>query len=144
MNARSYLNQIRYFEADIQSRIEERRNLRSSVELKTTSYNSDKVQEGGAGHFDDKYVKFIEASEIINQKIDDLFDLKLRISNEIDELEKPEHRIILRLRYINLQTFEQIAVRLEYDMRHIHRLHGTALLEFDKIILNSDAKNDKM
>lgn len=144
MNVRTYLNQIRHFEADVQSRIQERRNLRSSVELKTTSYNSDKVQEGGAGHFDEKYVKFIEVSELINEKIDDLFDLKLRISNEIDELEKPEHRIILRLRYINLQTFEQVAVKLGYNMRHIHRLHGTALIEFDKVILQSDANTDKM
>ena len=132
MESKDYLNQIKHVKSDIQSRVRERNELRSAVEMKTTSYNADKVQEGGAGRFDDKYMKYVEASESINKKIDELIDLKMQISNEIDMLEKSEHRIVLRMRYINLESFEKITVMLGYDMRHIHRLHGTALIEFGK------------
>jgi len=132
LQSKDYLNQIRYVNQEIASRIEERNDLRQSVALKTSSFQDDKVQTSGTLHFDDKYMKFVEASEEINAKIDELFDLRMQISNEIDRLDKPEHRIILRLRYINLHTFEEVAVKMQYDIRQIHRLHGNALQEFDK------------
>src|SRR5690625_7581780 len=77
-------------------------------------------------------MKFIEVAEEINDKIDNLVDLKLSVSNEIDRLDKSEHRILLRLRYINLQSFESIAVSMGYDIRQVHRLHGNALQAFSE------------
>lgn len=127
---KEYLNQIRYTNQEIQSRVEERNELRQAVMIKTSSFQTDKVQESGTSNFDDKYMKFIEVSEDINEQVDELFNLRLRVSNEIDRLEKPEHRILLRMRYINLKTFEEIAVSMCYDIRQIHRLHGNALQEF--------------
>ncbi|HJB78231.1 MAG TPA: DUF1492 domain-containing protein [Candidatus Nosocomiicoccus stercorigallinarum] len=103
--------------------------------IKTSSFQTDKVQESGTSNFDDKYMKFIEVSEDINEQVDKIFDLRLRVSNEIDRLEKPEHRIILRMRYINLKTFEEIAVKMNYDIRQVTRLHGNALQEFEKNVL---------
>ena len=134
MEPKEYLNQIRYIDKDIQSRIQEKSQLRSSIELKTTSFNDNKVQETQAGRFDDKYAKYIEVSETINAKIDELINLKMRVSNEIDQLDKSEHRILLRMRYINLQSFEEIAVGMSYNIRHIHRIHGDALSEFGKAV----------
>ena len=131
-NAKEYLSQIRYINQDIKSRVDERNQLRQSLMIKTSSFKKDKVQESGTTNFDDKYMKFIEVSESINSKIDDLVDLKMRVSNEIDLLDKPEHRIILRLRYVNLNTFEEVAVKTDYDIRQVHRLHGNALQDFEK------------
>ena len=119
---KEYLNQIRYTNQEIQSRVEERNELRQAVMIKTSSFQTDKVQESGTTNFDDKYMKFIEVSEDINEQVDKIFDLRLRVSNEIDRLEKPEHRIILRMRYINLKTFEEIAVSMCYDIRQIHKI----------------------
>lgn len=132
MEPKEYLNQIRYIDKDIASRIEEKNKLKSSVEIKTTSFNDNKVQETTSGRYDDKYTKYIEISESINQKIDELFDLKMKVSNEIDAIDKSEQRIVLRMRYINLRPFEEIAVYLSYDIRQIHRIHGAALVEFGK------------
>lgn len=131
-NAKDYLSQIRYINQEIESRIDERNQLRHSVMLKTSTSKPDKVQETGTMNFDDKYMKFIEVSEDINGKIDDLVELKMQVSNEIDLLDKPEHRIILRLRYVNLNTFEEVAVKTDYDIRQVHRLHGNALQDFEK------------
>lgn len=127
---KDYLNQIRYINQEINSRVQERYMLRESIMIKSPSFNDNKVQESGTMHFDDKYMKYIEASEFINKKVDELVDLKMKVSNEIDQLDKPEHRILLRLRYINLNKFEEIAVEMNYDIRQIHRMHGSALQEF--------------
>ena len=129
---KEYLNKIRYTNQEIQSRIDEKNQLRSAVSLKTSSFQSDKVQESGTLNYDDKYMKFIEVAEEINDKIDNLVDLKLSVSNEIDRLDKSEHRILLRLRYINLRSFESIAVAMGYDIRQVHRLHGNALQAFSE------------
>ena len=134
-DSKEYLNQIRYTNQEIQARVEERNELRQAVMIKTSSFQTDKVQESGTSNFDDKYMKFIEVSEDINEQVDKIFDLRLRVSNEIDRLEKPEHRIILRMRYINLKTFEEIAVKMNYDIRQVTRLHGNALQEFEKNVL---------
>lgn len=132
MDVKEYLNQIKYTNQEIQSRIDEKNQLRSAVSLKTSSFNENKVQETGTLHFDDKYMKYIEVADEINEKIDNLVDLKLSISNEIDRLDKSEHRILLRLRYINLRPFENIAVAMQYDIRQVHRIHGNALKAFSE------------
>ena len=135
LDPKEYLNQIKFTNQEIESRVEERNRLRQSVMLKTSSFKEDKVQESGTTNFDDKYMKFIEISESINKKIDDLIDLKMKVSNEIDLLDKPEHRILLRLRYIDLKNFEEIAVKMNYDIRQVTRLHGNALQDFEKHVL---------
>ena len=127
LDIKEYLNQIRYIDNEISAHLEERDRLRQAIELKTTSYNDNKVQETNASRFDDKYTKYIDMADIINEKIDDLVDLKMKISSEIDMLDKPEYRVVLRQRYINLKSFEEIAVFMCYDIRQIHRIHGNAL-----------------
>src|SRR5699024_5451051 len=103
---KEYLNQIRYTNQEIQSRVEGRNELRQAVMIKTSSFHTDKVQESGTSNFDDKNMKIIEVSEDINEQVDKIFDIRLRDSNEIDRLEKAEHRKLLKMRHINLKTFE--------------------------------------
>lgn len=129
-DVKEYLNQIRFINQEIQSRVDERNELKEAITIKSPNIKADKVQESGNLNYDDKYMKFIEASEVINEKIDEMINLKMHISNEIDKLDKPEHRLILRLRYINLKTYEEISVAMCYDIRQIHRMHGSALQEF--------------
>lgn len=44
-------------------------------------------------------------------------------------------RAILERRYLRMMQFEQIAVDMGYSWRHVHRLHGLALAEAQKILL---------
>ena len=127
MDIKEYLNQIRYIDQEINAHLEEKKRLRQAIELKTTSYNDNKVQETNSSSYDDKYIKYVDMADVINNKIDDLVDLKMKVSSEIDKLDKAEHRLLLRQRYINLKSFEEIAVFMCYDIRQIHRIHGNAL-----------------
>lgn len=129
---KEYLSQLKYLNQEIQSYTEQRNALRSAIEIKTSSFNENKVQETNK-RFDDKYMKFVEISEQLNDKIDERMNLQVKITNEIDLIDKQELRLVLRYKYINLLTFEQIAVKMSYDIRSVHRIHGNALKEFEDI-----------
>lgn len=45
----------------------------------------------------------------------------------IDRVGDDKQRMVLRLRYIDMHRWELIAVELNYDMRWVFRIHGTAL-----------------
>lgn len=132
---KKYLMQIRHIDSDIYARQEEVSRMRTALTIKTTSMKSDSVQESRKGFYDDKYMAYLQESERVNKLIDKLVDLKVKITNEIDLLEDRRYRIILREYYLNMRTFENIAESMNYDVRHVHRLHGEALLEIKHVIL---------
>ena len=129
---KEYLSQLKYLNQEIQSYTEQRNALRSAIEIKTSSFNENKVQETNK-RFDAKHLKFVAISEQLNDKIDERMNLQVKITNEIDLIDKQELRLVLRYKYINLLTFEQIAVKMSYDIRSVHRIHGNALKEFEDI-----------
>lgn len=52
----------------------------------------------------------------------------LAIEDAIDKL-APRERTLIRLYYIDGLTWEQVAVKMNYSWRQVHRIHGTALAE---------------
>lgn len=52
---------------------------------------------------------------------------KEEIEKVVDSLEEPSYRRVLRLKYIDGMTYQQIADHLHYSKRQIHRIHGRAL-----------------
>lgn len=63
----------------------------------------------------------------INDKIDEWYEAKLDIEKAIHTVESDKLRLLLRYRYINGWTFEQIAVQMHYTWRQINRLHKKAI-----------------
>lgn len=60
---------------------------------------------------------------------------KLReIEKRIDAVEDDRYRAILKWRYINFASWEQIADQMGRTVRHVTRLHGDALKEFSKTL----------
>ena len=83
-----------------------------------TSHNNNSIE--------DLLIKIEECIEEYNKKEIKLYNKQLEIENCINSLE-PTERIIMRLRYIEGKTFEQIAVDLNYSWRHTIRIHGKIL-----------------
>ena len=52
---------------------------------------------------------------------------KDEINKALESLEEPSHRTVLRMKYIDGMTFQQIADHLHYSKRQIQRIHGRAL-----------------
>ena len=46
----------------------------------------------------------------------------------------PRLRAVLEHRYLRMQSWEQIAVDMGYSWRRVHRLHGMALAEAQKVL----------
>lgn len=45
----------------------------------------------------------------------------------IKEVDDPELQSLLEQRYLNFRTWEQIAVDMGYNVRHLYRMHDKAL-----------------
>lgn len=72
----------------------------------------------------DKQIDNLKKERLERMKI--YADIEERIREMEDETEKE----ILRLKYIKGNSFEKIAVKLNYSYRHVTRLHGDALQNF--------------
>ncbi|MCL2527911.1 MAG: hypothetical protein FWE42_05760 [Defluviitaleaceae bacterium] len=62
-----------------------------------------------------------------------LLELQQEIKEFVSIVKQPKHRLILFERYINLKTWECIATDTGYGLRHLHKLHGQALICLDEI-----------
>lgn len=63
----------------------------------------------------------------IAQEVDGLLSLRRAIDDAIRSLPDPESQLVLKYRYIDGLTIEEIASQMHYCERHISRLHESAL-----------------
>ena len=63
----------------------------------------------------------------INREIDRLADLRREIEAAIQTVEGSVFREVLERKYIDGDTWENIAVQMHYSYMHVCRLHGMAL-----------------
>lgn len=133
MRAKEYLSKAIYLDKDIDSRQRELELMRKNLtSVRTPQMQTDMVQSSRKGHYDDRFNKLIELDEQITAKIDDLVEFKAKITKEIDRVPDKLLMVILRERYINMLEWHEIANHLGQSERHVKRLHGEALQEFQK------------
>ena len=134
MGSKEFLNKIRYIDMMINCKLEQVAELRSMLLPGAIRYDKDKVQtSNNADSISDTVSKIMELEEKINTDIDELVELKSVARENIERMENDVEKVILYKRYFNNESFENIAVECGYSWRHIHRLHGEALKNFDKI-----------
>lgn len=81
--------------------------------------SSDKVQMGA--------IKIAELRESLMDKINQLAAVRIEIERAIGTVQDDTQRRLLRRKYINGLTLEQIAVEMHYSYVHTCRIHGYAL-----------------
>lgn len=80
---------------------------------------SDKVQMGA--------IEIAELRESLIDKINHLVAVRIEIERAIGTVQDDTQRRLLRRKYINGLTLEQIAVEMHYSYVHTCRIHGYAL-----------------
>ena len=57
-------------------------------------------------------------------------DLRKEIIRKIETISDETEKIVLRYRYIQLLKWEEIAMKMSYSWKQIHRIHDSALMHF--------------
>ena len=52
---------------------------------------------------------------------------RLRIEVAIETLTDPQEEAVMRLRYLRCMKWEDVADEMHYEIRHVFRIHGSAL-----------------
>ena len=66
-------------------------------------------------------------SQTMAERMNELVELRQRIEDTINSLPDSRDRLLLRLRYIEGKSWEEIAVEMHYDYRYVLKLHGRVL-----------------
>lgn len=133
MDTKQYLSQISRLDRMIKNKISEISQLRElSISISSVK-NEEKVQTTPS--FDkigNTYCKIEEIEANLERLIDEYLTKKNLIIEQIDSLEDEMYYNILFGRYIEKKTFEKIATDINYSFRNTTRLHGKALVAFEK------------
>lgn len=129
MNTREYLSQLYRLNQIIDSNIAEVQRLRLLCEsIPTTDFSRERVS---GGVHENKIAgligKAVDLETEIQAEIDSYIDLEREVRDVINAHENITERLLLRLRYIEFNTWERIAEKMNYSTMQIWRIHGSAL-----------------
>ena len=131
MTAKQYLNRARRIDKEIDALLRLVQTTRESLESVTQNYDSDGATGTKNPH---KFDRLVELESLVDQKVDELIALKTDILETISKLKDNRQRILLTKYYLQMLTWEQVAVDMDYSFQHTMRMHGYALREIDRII----------
>lgn len=133
MTTKQYLNQIDRINRMINNKLAEIYQLKTMVCSISVSANEDKVQSSSdKDKLGSAVAKIVDLENEINKAIDVYVYKKEKIVAQIDSVKDIMEYQVLFSRYIEHKTFEQIAEDNDYSVRQILRIHGNALVEFEK------------
>lgn len=134
--AKEYLQTIARLDAQINVRLSEKEDLKEKLLHITPTLSLDKGSGGGGTQ--DKVAgiiaKMIDLESKINADIDHFADQKQEALALLDKMENPTYMTVLHRRYFLHETFERIAIDMNYSWRWVIKLHGRALQAFDKLL----------
>lgn len=133
MTAKEYLWRVRDAARELKRLEQEYEQARDDIlNLKAISYDTDKITGGKHCDLSDAIAKLEGYAQRISEKWDELIKMRETAKKLIDTLKDGRYREVLTLRYLDGQSWEQVAVTMGYDYYHVHKLHGRALKIFQK------------
>ena len=128
MIAKEYLSQAYRLDQRINSKLEQIASLNDlATKCTSTLTGMPRNPNRGSSTMADAVSKIVELQAEINSDIDRLVDLKCDMVRCIKAVDNTEHQTLLELRYLCFKTWEQIAVDMGYNVRHVYRLHDDAI-----------------
>lgn len=125
--ARQYLEQARNINTLIDSKLEQIMSLKSlalkvnSVIAQTPASKSYSDAKGNA------IIKIIELEQEVDRDIDHLLEVKVNIMKAIGKIQNPKERVVLELRYLSFQDWQEIAGKMHLQLRRVYQIHKQAL-----------------
>lgn len=93
----------------------------------------DDMPRGVGGHSDlsDYIVKVDELLEVLRMSMEERIELRREIIRKVESMSNETEKLVLRLRYIQMKTWEELAAQIGYSWQHVHKIHGKALQHFE-------------
>ncbi|MEA4900572.1 DUF1492 domain-containing protein [Desulfitobacterium sp.] len=128
MTTKEYLGQAYRLDQRINSKLEQIASL-NELATKCTGVltGMPRNPNRGTSTMADAVAKIVDLQAEINRDIDRLVDLKREMVRLIKAIDNTEYQTLLELRYLCFKTWEQIAVDMGYNVRHVYRLHDEAV-----------------
>ena len=128
MMAKAYLSQSLRLNQRINSKLEQIQSLRE-LATKCTPFltGMPKTPNQDGSLMADTVLKIIDLEKELQKDIDRLVDLKKEIMTVVKAVDNMECQTLLEQRYLCFKSWEQIAVDMGYNVRHVYRLHDEAL-----------------
>lgn len=133
MKTQDYLKQIERLDRMIQNKLSEINQLKhiaTSITIAPKELNvqvsSDKDRMGSA------VAKLLDLEKETDRLVDDYIEKRKRIIEQIDSMEDTNMYHVLSEQYIMRKDLSVIAVEMGYSFKQVCRIHGKALVEFEK------------
>lgn len=127
MTPKEFLQLAWRIDDKIERRIEEREHLNEKITYGRVS-NLSGMPRGGTHDWTNVADKVADLDRMISAEINELCRVKMAVNDAIDAVEDQRYRQVLEMRYRNYLSWEEIGEKLNYDPRHVQRLHGKGLL----------------
>lgn len=130
MQAKQYLKQAYRLNELIQCNKQELDDLHLlSSSIPGIDYSKDKVQTNSSGDasYTNIVAKIIDLENAIKADIEKLLSLKLEIRTVINAVQDNEERLLLKCRYLNFMSWEDVCDEMNVSMRTAHRIHAVAI-----------------
>lgn len=111
------------------------RKVREARELceRVTAQITGMPHGGSSGPKDGPLAAYVDMQSALAMAYENAVRKELAIEEFVNELDNPVDRHILKLRYLDMMTWEDVQKslgildNLYYDIRHVYRLHGRAM-----------------
>lgn len=132
MTAKEYLRRAYRLDQQIDSHVAELEHLRELSSRIQSSKFGERVSgtRGTEASYTRIIDKITDMQQRINAEIDTLVDLKAELNIAIELVSDVDERLLLRYRYINNTSWDDIAKALNVSSRTVHRIHASALQNF--------------
>ena len=132
MNAKEYLMQYKRTATRLKVLEAEIRAMRTEAE--SISIKLDGMPKGSSkGTWENIAVTLADRETEYQKEYAELWKLRMQIIETLGKLSS-KHQQLLYSKYIQGKTWEHIAVDMDITWRHCYRLHGSALVELDKVL----------
>jgi len=146
MTAKEYLTQAKTLDQRINIKLERVSRLRSMTQKITAAMDSEPVSHTrNVTSMEDAIIRLMEEEESLNAAIDQLVDLKRKISGVLEQIHAPDCQLLLELRYLCYRSWEEIAEVMCMHIRTVYKIHGRALQKVDAILNSTSfSKNNEI
>ena len=131
LNAWKWLGRARSINQEIATLEEELQKARDDLTRVTQNYQSDGAQSTKDPH---KFDRVAEYADMINERIEALYDMKAEILDVIGKLENGKQRTLLTKYYVETMTLEQTAAFMGISFRQILRIRKKAVQNVEKFL----------